>query len=82
LHFFCRKCPLLFWYAHFKYLLWKSDPLHTLNVNEELQKQLKSEMIKIRTEYSAICFKIAEVYPIEPIKIVHKLDEETITKNN
>lgn len=60
-----------------RYLLFKSDPLHTLSVNEALQRQLKTEMIKLRTQYSSICFKIEEVYPSEPVKIIHKLEDST-----
>jgi len=34
-----------------KYLLWKSDPKHTLDVNKELQALLKAEMNLLYEEY-------------------------------
>jgi len=61
--------------AILKYMLFKSDVKHTLEVSEALNRQLGDVMRKTRTEYSAICFKIEEVYPTEkPVKIIHQLE--------
>lgn len=62
--------------AILKYLLWKSSIAHTLEVNDAIQRQLRNKMLLVKEEYSSVIIKIDKTYPQEPVKIIHKLENE------
>lgn len=55
------------------YLLWKSSVAHTLEVNEQLQFQLKRKMFATKQECISVIEKIDHAYPSES-KIIHQLN--------
>lgn len=59
----------------FNYMIYKSSPLHTLEVNNALQGKIQNYMLAKKKEYAALILKIDETYSPEPEKIIHQLNE-------
>lgn len=57
------------------YMFYKTDVLHVIAVNEEIEKQIKERFFEIRQTYSEVIEKIDKNYPIEQTKIIHKLND-------
>ena len=57
------------------YMFYKTDPLHVLAVNEEVERQIKLKLLSIRERYSKVVDSIDEKYTSEPLKIIHQLNE-------
>jgi len=63
----------------FNYMIYKSSPLHTLEVNNALQDKLQNFFLAKKKEYAALIIKIDETYSPEPEKIIHQLHDNKQT---